>query len=224
MYHDQALIPLKTIDFDGGVNITLGLPFVRTSPTTAPRSTSPAPASPMPAACARPWSWPARSPPAATPARSADARPSPPSERPDSLPPLREVIARHGIGARKGLGQHFLFDLNLTRRIARAAGDIGSGTVIEIGPGPGGLTRALLECGAGYLLAIERDDRCAAALAEIAAVYPGRLEVVMGDALRVDPVERTAAPGASSPTCPTTSRPRCCCAGWSEPTSMPASC
>lgn len=110
------------------------------------------------------------------------------------LPPLREVIARHGIGARKALGQHFLFDLNLTRRIARAAGDIAHGTVIEIGPGPGGLTRALLECGAGHVLAIERDERCAAALAEVGAAYPGRLELVMGDALEVDPVPLAAAP------------------------------
>ncbi len=110
------------------------------------------------------------------------------------LPPLREVIARHGIGARKGLGQHFLFDLNLTRRIARSAGDIAAGTVIEIGPGPGGLTRALLECGAGRIVAIERDQRCAAALAEVAAAFPGRLELVMGDALRVDPVPLTTAP------------------------------
>ena len=110
------------------------------------------------------------------------------------LAPLREVIARHGIGARKGLGQHFLFDLNLTRRIARAAGDIAAGTVIEIGPGPGGLTRALLECGAGRLVAIERDQRCAAALHEIQAAYPGRLELVMGDALRIDPVDISDAP------------------------------
>lgn len=113
---------------------------------------------------------------------------------PPPLPPLREVIARHGIGARKGLGQHFLFDLNLTRRIARTAGDIASGTVVEIGPGPGGLTRALLECGARRILAIERDQRCAAALAEIAAAFPGRLELVMGDALAVNPVPLTAAP------------------------------
>jgi 16S rRNA (adenine1518-N6/adenine1519-N6)-dimethyltransferase len=101
------------------------------------------------------------------------------------LPPLREVIARHGLAARKALGQHFLLDLNLTRRIARAAGDLSQGTVIEIGPGPGGLTRALLDCGAGHLVAVERDQRCLAALAEIAAAYPGRLDVVSGDALEV---------------------------------------
>lgn len=113
---------------------------------------------------------------------------------PAALPPLREVIARHGLGARKALGQHFLLDLNLTRRIARAAGAIGEGSVIEIGPGPGGLTRALLECGAARLVAVERDERCAAALAEVAAAYPGRLELVMGDALRIDPATLTPAP------------------------------
>jgi 16S rRNA (adenine1518-N6/adenine1519-N6)-dimethyltransferase len=104
---------------------------------------------------------------------------------PDPLPPLRDVIARHGLAARKSLGQHFLLDLNLTRRIARAAGDLGHGTVIEIGPGPGGLTRGLLESGARRLVAIERDERCLGALAEIAAVFPGRLEVRPADALEV---------------------------------------
>ncbi len=100
-----------------------------------------------------------------------------------SLPPLRDVIARHGLGARKSLGQHFLFDLNLTGRIARAAGDLTTGTVIEVGPGPGGLTRALLEAGARHVIAVERDERCLLALAEISAAYPGRLEVIPGDAL-----------------------------------------
>jgi 16S rRNA (adenine1518-N6/adenine1519-N6)-dimethyltransferase len=111
----------------------------------------------------------------------------PPSHAPtgDGLPPLREVIARHGLAARKSLGQHFLFDLNLTGRIARAAGDLNSGTVIEVGPGPGGLTRALLAAGAKHVIAIERDERCLAALAEISAVYPGRLEIIAGDALEV---------------------------------------
>jgi len=103
----------------------------------------------------------------------------------DILPPLRDVIARHGLGARKSLGQHFLLDLNLTGRIARAAGDISQGTVIEIGPGPGGLTRALLDAGARRVIAIERDDRCLAALAEIQEAYPGRLEVLAADALEV---------------------------------------
>ncbi len=104
----------------------------------------------------------------------------------DGLPPLREVIARHGLDARKALGQNFLLDLNLTGRIARAAGRIDQGTVIEIGPGPGGLTRALLQHGAARVIAIERDPRCIPALAEIAAAYPDRLEVIAGDALALD--------------------------------------
>ena len=108
---------------------------------------------------------------------------------PDSvaaLPPLREVIARHGLAARKGLGQHFLLDLNLTRRIARAAGDIAAGTVVEIGPGPGGLTRALLIEGAGRVIAVERDSRCIEALAPLVDASHGRLEIVEGDALAAD--------------------------------------
>lgn len=103
-----------------------------------------------------------------------------------SLPPLREVIAQYGLAARKGLGQHFLLDLNLTGRIARAAGDIASGTVIEVGPGPGGLTRALLAEGAARVFAIERDPRCVEALASLAAAVGGRLEIVEGDAMTVD--------------------------------------
>lgn len=102
------------------------------------------------------------------------------------LPPLREVIARHGLGARKSLGQHFLLDLNLTGRIARAAPDIDKGCVIEVGPGPGGLTRALMSAGVGRLIAVEKDSRCLEALAELAAAFPGRLEVVEGDALDLD--------------------------------------
>ena len=102
------------------------------------------------------------------------------------LPPLREVIAAHGLDARKRLGQHFLLDLNLTRRIARAAGDLSEGTVIEIGPGPGGLTRALLEVGARRVIAIERDERCRPALAELEAAFPGRLTVIFADALQTD--------------------------------------
>ncbi len=105
---------------------------------------------------------------------------------PDGLPPLRDVIARHGIAAKKTLGQNFLLDLNLTGKIARAAGDLSDATVIEVGPGPGGLTRALLMEGAKRVVAIERDERCLAALAEISERYPGRLEVVSGDALEVD--------------------------------------
>jgi 16S rRNA (adenine1518-N6/adenine1519-N6)-dimethyltransferase len=104
----------------------------------------------------------------------------------DALPPLREVIATHGLAAKKQLGQNFLLDLNLTSRIARTAGPLDGVTVIEVGPGPGGLTRALLAEGADRVIAIERDERALPALAEIAAAYPGRLEVVSGDALEVD--------------------------------------
>lgn len=104
----------------------------------------------------------------------------------DGLPPLREVIARNGLSARKALGQNFLLDLNLTARIARVAGSLKGTTVVEIGPGPGGLTRALLSEGATRVIAVERDERCLAALAEISAHYPGRLEVITGDALKVD--------------------------------------
>ncbi|BCP52933.1 ribosomal RNA small subunit methyltransferase A [Kaistia sp. 32K] len=104
----------------------------------------------------------------------------------DGLPPLRDVIATHGLQAMKALGQNFLLDLNLTGRIARAAGPLEDVTVIEVGPGPGGLTRALLAEGAKKVVAIERDRRCLDALAEIAAHYPGRLEVIEGDAMQVD--------------------------------------
>ncbi|MDY6960501.1 MULTISPECIES: 16S rRNA (adenine(1518)-N(6)/adenine(1519)-N(6))-dimethyltransferase RsmA [Pseudorhizobium] len=104
----------------------------------------------------------------------------------DGLPPLRDVIQRHGLDAKKSLGQNFLLDLNLTQKIARSAGPLEDATVIEVGPGPGGLTRAILSLGAKKLIAIERDSRCLPALAEIADHYPGRLEVIEGDALKVD--------------------------------------
>ncbi|WP_442577363.1 16S rRNA (adenine(1518)-N(6)/adenine(1519)-N(6))-dimethyltransferase RsmA [Mesorhizobium sp. ASY16-5R] len=104
----------------------------------------------------------------------------------DGLPPLREVIDRHGLQAKKALGQNFLLDLNLTGKVARAAGPLEDVTVIEVGPGPGGLTRALLMHGAKRVVAIERDERCLAALAEISAHYPGRLEVIAADALKTD--------------------------------------
>ncbi len=110
-----------------------------------------------------------------------------------TLPPLREIIARYGLAARKSLGQHFLNDLNLTRRIARAAGPLGAGTTIEIGPGPGGLTRALLAEGAS-VLAIELDRRCIAALGELAAAYPGHLTVIEGDAREIDMVVLATVP------------------------------
>jgi 16S rRNA (adenine1518-N6/adenine1519-N6)-dimethyltransferase len=105
----------------------------------------------------------------------------------DGLPPLRDVIRRHGIVARKSLGQNFLFDLNLAARIARTAGPLAATTFLEIGPGPGGLTRALLASGASRVVAIERDGRAIAALEEIAALYPGRLDIVPADALEYDP-------------------------------------
>jgi len=104
----------------------------------------------------------------------------------DALPPLREVIRRHALSARKSLGQNFLLDLNLTGRIARAAGPLREVTVVEIGPGPGGLTRALLAEGAKRVIAVERDARAIAALSELAAHFPGRLTVVAGDALEFD--------------------------------------
>ena len=104
------------------------------------------------------------------------------------------MIARHGIAARKSLGQNFILDLNLTRRIARAAGPLDHGTTIEVGAGPGGLTRALLAEGASRVVAIERDPRCLAALAELLALYRGRLMIIEGDALALDPVTLTEAP------------------------------
>ncbi|MCF3642179.1 16S rRNA (adenine(1518)-N(6)/adenine(1519)-N(6))-dimethyltransferase RsmA [Rhizobium sp. TRM95111] len=104
----------------------------------------------------------------------------------DGLPPLRDVIQRHGLDAKKALGQNFLLDLNLTQKIARTAGPLEDCTVIEVGPGPGGLTRAILALGAKKVIAVERDSRCLPALAEISDHYPGRLEVIEGDALKTD--------------------------------------
>lgn len=104
----------------------------------------------------------------------------------DGLPPLRDVIQRHGLDARKALGQNFLLDLNLTQKIARTAGPLDGVTVIEVGPGPGGLTRAILALGAKKVIAVERDARCLPALAEVSDHYPGRLDVIEGDALKTD--------------------------------------
>jgi 16S rRNA (adenine1518-N6/adenine1519-N6)-dimethyltransferase len=104
----------------------------------------------------------------------------------DGLPPLSNVIERYGLDARKALGQNFILDLNLTQKVARTAGPLDGVTVIEVGPGPGGLTRAILALGARRVIAIERDPRCLPALAEIAGHYPGRLEVIEGDALKID--------------------------------------
>src|SRR5262245_1347262 len=108
---------------------------------------------------------------------------------PDGLPPLREVIRSSGLSAKKSLGQNFLLDFNLTRRIARAAGPLEGTTIVEIGPGPGGLTRSLLLEGASRVIAIERDERCLSALADIAALYPGRLEILAADAREVNYAE-----------------------------------
>ena len=104
----------------------------------------------------------------------------------DGLPPLRDVIRQHELRARKSLGQNFLLDLNLTGKIARSAGSLENTTVIEVGPGPGGLTRGLLAEGAAKVIAIERDQRCIAALNDIASHYPGKLEIIEGDALKTD--------------------------------------
>ena len=112
----------------------------------------------------------------------------------DGLPPLREVIATHGLRAERSLGQNFILDLNLTAKIARLAGDLSKADVLEVGPGPGGLTRGLLAEGARRVIAIEKDRRCLPALAEIAAAYPGRLEVIEGDALEIDWARHVTAP------------------------------
>lgn len=112
----------------------------------------------------------------------------------DALPPLRQVIATHDLAARKSLGQNFLLDLNLTAKIARQAGDLSQCDVLEIGPGPGGLTRGLLSEGARRVLAIEKDSRCLPALEEIAAAAPGRLQVINADALELDPLEHLTPP------------------------------
>jgi 16S rRNA (adenine1518-N6/adenine1519-N6)-dimethyltransferase len=115
-------------------------------------------------------------------------------ETADPLPPLREVIAAHGLAAKKSLGQNFLLDLNLTRKIARAAGPLDDSTIYEVGPGPGGLTRALLMEGARRVIAIERDERCLPALEETAVAFPGRLEIVSDDALKIDETKFLRAP------------------------------
>ena len=125
-------------------------------------------------------------------------------EQADPLPPLRDVIAAHGLAAKKSLGQNFLLDLNLTRRIARAAGPLEDATMYEVGPGPGGLTRALLVEGAQRIIAVERDDRCLPALAEIATVYPQRWTSARSSRRSTFPD-----PFASRPTFLTMSAPRC---------------
>ena len=177
MYHDQALIPLKTLAFDEGVNVTLGLPFIRTSPDHGTAFGIAGTGKSEPA-------QPDRSAPPCR--RHEPRRRGPRLSTPDGLPPLREVIRAAGLSAKKSLGQNFLLDLNLTRRIARAAGPLEGVTIVEIGPGPGGLTRALLLEGAARVVAIERDERCLPALSAIAALYPGRLDIVSADAREMD--------------------------------------
>ena len=112
----------------------------------------------------------------------------------DQLPPLREVIAQHNLSAQKSLGQNFLLDLNLTSKIARQAGDLTQSDVLEIGPGPGGLTRGLLAEGARRVIAIEKDRRCIAALEDIQKAYPDRLKILEGDALSINPMEHLTGP------------------------------
>ena len=182
MYHDQGLIPAKTLAFDEGVNVTLGLPFVRTSPDHGT-------AFDIAGKGGRESGEPSRG---AQARRPTDAM----SLAADGLPRLSDVVAAHGLSARKALGQNFLFDLNLTRKIARAAGPLAGVVVIEVGPGPGGLTRALLSEGAEKVIAIERDGRALGALAEIAVHWPGRLEIIEGDALRIAPEMLIAKAGA----------------------------
>ena len=157
MYHDQALIPIKTLAFDHAVNVTLGLPFVRTSPDHGT-------AFDIAGTGTRRPDKPDRRAQARGAAAVAQRRPPSAMSAIDDLPPLREVIRRHGLTAKKSLGQNFLLDLNLTARIARAAGPLEDVTVVEIGPGPGGLTRALLAAGRRRVIAIERDERALAAL------------------------------------------------------------
>ncbi len=183
LYHDQALIPLKTIAFDTGVNVTLGLPFVRTSPD---HGTAFDIAGQGHRQLRQPGGGPApRRRTFRPPRRLRPPRGGRLSEMTAlaALPPLRDVIARHELRAKRSLGQNFLLDLNLTAKIARAAGDLTQGTVIEIGPGPGGLTRALLSAGARKVIAIERDERCVAALGDVVAASDGRLEILSADAL-----------------------------------------
>lgn len=120
------------------------------------------------------------------PRRAAATKPRRAGDSPDGLPPLRDVISRYELAPKKSLGQNFILDLNLTRRIAREAGPLAGRTVVEIGPGPGGLTRALLLEGAERVIAVERDDRATAALDEVRRHYPGRLDIIAADALAID--------------------------------------
>ena len=207
MYHDQALVPFKTLAFEEGVNVTLGLPFIRTSPDhgTAFRIAGTGKANPRSLIEALRLA-------AAMSERGRGARVS----TPDGLPPLREVIRALGLSAKKSLGQNFLLDLNLTRRIAREAGPLEGMTVVEIGPGPGGLTRAL----ADRRRRPRRRHRERRALpARRSAISPrfilGGSTIVAADAKAVDYCALgLACPSASSPICPT---------AWRPPSSSPGS-
>jgi 16S rRNA (adenine1518-N6/adenine1519-N6)-dimethyltransferase len=182
MYHDQALIPIKTLAFDDAVNVTLGLPFIRTSPDHGTAfdiaGTGRANPSSLIAALA------ARRAASGGGAMAITARDM--MSAIDDLPPLREVIRARPVGAQIARPE-FPARPQPHRRIARAAGPLEGATVIEVGPGPGGLTRALLALGARRVIAVERDERALAALAEIAARYPGRLEIVAPTRSTFDP-------------------------------------
>jgi hypothetical protein len=181
MYHDQALIPLKALDFDQGVNVTLGLPIIRTSPDHGTAFAIAGATSPMRAPPSRPSAWRAT-------ARRAGRKLQSPHEIPTSPSPapLREVINAHGLFATKALGQNFLFDEQLLDRLAAIPGSLMDANVLEVGPGPGGLTRALLRAGA-KVTAIEMDKRALPVLEELSQAFPGRLTVIHGDATKVDP-------------------------------------
>ena len=191
MYHDQALIPLKTLAFDTGVNVTLGLPFVRTSPDHGTALAIAGTGRARPRASSPRCSWRPRWGSAERRDRHGDGACTPSTRDDAPAPPRRPAAAAArssrslGLSARKSLGQHFILDLNLTRRIARAAGPLEGRTVVEVGPGPGGLTRALLLEGARRVVAVERDERCLPALEAIAGALSGPARRALADALAV---------------------------------------